>query len=129
VIVYARQRPKLRPAIRSSGLGLATVLELHRCGGYSAVLDIQDIPEKAKLALGSKARYFKCDLSKSEDIEQAVNQAVSWSKETDTKLGGVINSGGVAVAAKVSHPSVRCVPTNILPDNHRERCTSLLRYV
>jgi hypothetical protein len=83
---------------------MATVQEIHRCGGYSAVLDIQDIPEKAKLVLGSKVRYFKCDLSKTEDIDQAVNQASSWSKETNAKLGGVINSGGVAVAAKASHP-------------------------
>jgi NAD(P)-dependent dehydrogenase (short-subunit alcohol dehydrogenase family) len=101
VLLYAL---KLNPAIRSSGLGLATVLEIHRRGGYSAVLDIQNIPEKAKLALGSKARYFKCDLTKSGEIEQAVNQAVSWSKETNAKLGGVINSGGVAVAAKASDP-------------------------
>jgi len=86
-------------------LGLATVLEIHRCGGYSAVLDIQDIPEKAKLALGPKAHYFKCDLSKSGEIELAVDQAVSWSKETNAKLGGVINSGGVAVAAKASDPA------------------------
>jgi NAD(P)-dependent dehydrogenase (short-subunit alcohol dehydrogenase family) len=128
VLVYTQ---KLRPGIRSSGLGLATVLEIHRCGGYSAVIDIQDIPEKAKLALGSKARYFKCDLSKSGEIEQAVNQAVSWSKQTNAKLGGVINSGGVAVAAKASDPEIRhmLVPTNILADNHRERCITFFRHV
>jgi len=85
----------------SSGLGLATVRELQQCGGYSAVFDIQDIPDSEKQALGSHVRYFKCDLTKEESVEQAVNQAVAWSNETDAKLGGVINCGGVAVAQKM----------------------------
>ncbi|KIM31976.1 hypothetical protein M408DRAFT_327355 [Serendipita vermifera MAFF 305830] len=85
----------------SSGLGLATVLELCKCDGYVAVLDIQDMPGAAKRAMGSKARFFKCDLTKEQDVETAVNQTVEWSRETNAKLGGVINCGGVAVAQKV----------------------------
>ena len=83
-------------------MGLATALELCKCGGYSAILDIQDIPEAAKQSLGAKARYFKCDLTKEQDVEASVKQAVEWCKETNAKLGGVIHCGGVAVAQKVS---------------------------
>lgn len=81
---------------------MATVLELQKCGGYGAVLDIQDIPEAAKQALGPNARYFKCDLTKEQDVEAAVKKAVEWCKETNAKLGGVVHCGGVAVAQKVS---------------------------
>lgn len=89
------------PAIRSSGLGLATVLELHKSGAYVAILDIQDIPESEKHTLGTKARYFRTDLTKDAEIEQAVKDSVSWSKETNARIGGVVNCAGVAVAHKV----------------------------
>ncbi|CAG8770882.1 1976_t:CDS:2, partial [Acaulospora colombiana] len=86
--------------LRSSGLGLATTVELQRSGGFIAVLDIQDIPEEAKRTLGSQARYFKADLTKDAEIERAVNQSLEWSKQTGAVLGGVVNCGGVAVAQK-----------------------------
>ncbi|PVG00940.1 putative 3-hydroxyacyl-CoA dehydrogenase [Serendipita vermifera] len=85
----------------SSGLGLATTIELQKSGGFVAVLDIQDIPEDAKKMLGNKARYFKADLTKDAEIEQAVNQSLEWSKQTGAVLGGVVNCGGVAIAQKV----------------------------
>lgn len=106
---------------------MAAALEIHKCGGYIAVLDIQDVPERAQHILGSRASFFKCDLTKTEEIEQAVKQAVNWSREVNAKLGGVINCGGVAVAQKAGRcPTVRNKWTNVAADHHREGCTALV---
>ncbi|CCA67146.1 probable 3-hydroxyacyl-CoA dehydrogenase [Serendipita indica DSM 11827] len=85
----------------SSGLGLATCAELAKCGAYVATLDIQDLPDAYQRGGGDHIRYFKADLTRDSEIAEAVSQAVKWSKETGAKLGGVINCGGVATAAKM----------------------------
>jgi 3-hydroxyacyl-CoA dehydrogenase/3-hydroxy-2-methylbutyryl-CoA dehydrogenase len=82
-------------------LGLATTVELQKAGAFIAVLDIQDIPTEAKNVLGDRVRYFKADLTKDAELEQAVNQSLQWSRQTGAILGGVVNCGGVAVAQKV----------------------------
>jgi phosphoribosylaminoimidazolecarboxamide formyltransferase/IMP cyclohydrolase len=64
-------------------------------------MDIQDIPESARSTLGTKGRYFKTDLTKDAEVERAVEESVTWSKQTGAKLGGVVNCGGVVVAHKV----------------------------
>jgi NAD(P)-dependent dehydrogenase (short-subunit alcohol dehydrogenase family) len=95
-------RSFIHPATNSSsGLGLATVLELHKSGAYIAIIDIRDVPESAQRTLGTRSRYFKADLTKDAEIERAVKDSVTWSKQTGAKLGGVVNCAGVAVAQKV----------------------------
>lgn len=88
-------------ATRSSGLGLATILELCKSGAYAAVVDVQDIPEELQRDLGTKARYFKADLTQDEDVRRVARLANEWSKETGAKLGGVVNCAGVGTAQKV----------------------------
>ncbi|KAG8815901.1 hypothetical protein FRC19_000687 [Serendipita sp. 401] len=86
----------------SNGLGLATVIELVRNGGFVSVLDLKGLPEDIHQRLPrEQVRYFKTDLTKDQNIEAAVNQTIEWTKETGSKLGGVVNCGGIAVAQKV----------------------------
>jgi NADP-dependent 3-hydroxy acid dehydrogenase YdfG len=90
------------PAIRSSGLGLATASKLYENGAYIAILDLQEVPEAARESLKARSRYFKTDLTNDSQIENAVAQAVKWTKDTNAPLGGVVNCGGIAAAQKVS---------------------------
>lgn len=45
-------------------------------------------------------KYIKLDITSTSEIESAVQAVVSWTKETNALLGGVINCAGVGVAAK-----------------------------
>jgi 3-hydroxyacyl-CoA dehydrogenase/3-hydroxy-2-methylbutyryl-CoA dehydrogenase len=81
-------------------LGLATVECLIQNGAYVAILDLQDKNDLAR-RLGSKARFFKIDVSKSEDIKSAVDEIVSWKKEVRANIGGVICCAGILGPAKV----------------------------
>jgi len=85
----------------SSGLGLATVKILHQAGAYVAVLDLQDVPQDVKDICGSKVRVFKTDLTNAGEVENAVQGVVEWARSTKAILGGIVNSAGVASAAKV----------------------------
>ena len=84
---------------RSSGLGLATVQHLLDAGAYVANLDLH--PPKDELP-ASRVKYWKTNITNSEEVEKAVEASVAWSKETGAVLGGVINCAGVGTAAKVS---------------------------
>ncbi|KAF8649282.1 hypothetical protein AX16_005910 [Volvariella volvacea WC 439] len=83
----------------SSGLGLATVLDLLEVKAYVAVLDRS--PPPAELASSSRVKFFKLDITKNEQVEQAVEGAVQWTEQTGARLGGVVNCAGVASAAKI----------------------------
>ena len=85
----------------ASGLGLATVKTLHQAGAYIAVLDLQDVPQDVKDSCGSKVRFFKTDLTNAAEVEKAISGVVEWVRSTKANLGGVVNSAGVASAAKV----------------------------
>lgn len=83
----------------SSGLGLATVEDLLKSNGFVAVLDL-----RSSEALNvPKVKFIKCNITKVEEIEAAVEETVKWTAETGATLGGVINCAGVGTAAKVSY--------------------------
>lgn len=85
----------------ASGLGLATVKTLHQAGAHIAILDIQDVPQDFRDSCGAKVRFFKTDLTNAAEVEKAIQGVVEWVRSTKASLGGVVNSAGVASAAKV----------------------------
>ncbi|KAG6916467.1 hypothetical protein DXG01_006661 [Tephrocybe rancida] len=84
----------------SSGLGLATVLDLLSFSAYIAILDRSAPPESASLP-SSHTRYIQTDITEVSQIQAAVDATVQWAKETNAPLGGVINCAGVGTAAKI----------------------------
>lgn len=88
----------------SSGLGLATGEDLHSQGGYIAILDLnQDAGEEAVKQFGSRAKFFECDVTSTENIESAVKGAVDWVKSTGKPIGAIISGAGVGNPGKVCH--------------------------
>lgn len=51
--------------------------------------------------LGSSARFWTTDVTSTESIRAAVDQAMQWTKETGKPIGGVIPAAGVSSPAMV----------------------------
>lgn len=88
---------------RSSGLGLATVQDLIKGNAYVAILDLSP-PRDGGLASSQDQRciFIKTDITKHENVQEAVNRTVEWTKETGAVLGGVINCAGIGRPELVS---------------------------
>jgi NAD(P)-dependent dehydrogenase (short-subunit alcohol dehydrogenase family) len=82
----------------SSGLGLATVEELVALDAYVSILDRDSPPTHIS---SERIKFFKTDITVHSQVESAVEGTVSWTHETGSTLGGVINCAGVGVAAKI----------------------------
>lgn len=90
-----------------SGLGLATVHEIVRLGGYVAVLDYdQEAGERVVQLLQSCVLFCKCDVRSEEDVKKAIK--VVADKWKGKKIGGVVHCGGVGMAGKVSEFRPAC---------------------
>lgn len=86
----------------ASGLGLATVRDLHRLGGYVAILDLNaGQGDKIVQELGSRSKFFEADMSETESIEAAVKSTVDWAKQSNAPIGGVVPAAGVGNPAKL----------------------------
>ncbi|KAH6907036.1 3-hydroxyacyl-CoA dehydrogenase [Coprinopsis sp. MPI-PUGE-AT-0042] len=83
----------------SSGLGEATVQDLLAQEGYVAILDRSEPSET--LLRSSRVKYFAVDIREVDQISDAVENTVKWTKETGAVLGGVVNCAGVGTAAKI----------------------------
>ena len=83
----------------SSGLGLAATKLLSEQGANVAVLDIQECPNQS-----GQIRFWECDVSHDNRVEECVSEAIGWSKEQNKPLGGAVCSAGVGMAGRVSHP-------------------------
>ena len=82
----------------ASGLGLATVKDLHSHGGYIAVLDLRaDNGAKVEQELGSRTKFFEVDVTDTESLETTVTAIVQWVKQTGKAIGGVIPAAGVGL--------------------------------
>jgi len=85
-----------------SGLGLATARDLHSAGAYVSLFDLnEEAGETIVKELGNRAKFFECDVSQTESVENAVNGTAAWIKETGKHLGGVIAAAGVGAAQKI----------------------------
>ncbi|PLS02174.1 3-hydroxyacyl-CoA dehydrogenase [Neobacillus cucumis] len=82
----------------ASGLGEATVRQIIGLGGKAVILDQSD--EKGgslQNELGEAALFLKADVTKEEEILEAVNQAADFLGEINT----VVNCAGIGIADKV----------------------------
>jgi 3-hydroxyacyl-CoA dehydrogenase / 3-hydroxy-2-methylbutyryl-CoA dehydrogenase len=86
----------------ASGLGLATVKDLHSRGGYVAILDLNaDVGNKITQDLGSRCRFWEADMRDTGALESAVKSIADWTKQTNAPIGGVIPAAGVGLPAKL----------------------------
>ena len=101
---HITMKPENRTFIISggcSGLGLATARDLHAAGGYISLLDLNaDAGAELVSEFGSRARFFECDVSSTESVDEAVNKTVTWISQTGKELGGIIAAAGVGAAQK-----------------------------
>ncbi|KAF2770245.1 NAD(P)-binding protein [Teratosphaeria nubilosa] len=87
----------------ASGLGLATVRELHSQGGYIAILDLnadQGAPIVSELG-PERAHFEETDMSDTESVQAAVKSVVAWIQKTGKPMAGVIPAAGVGLPAKL----------------------------
>ncbi|WPH00587.1 Hypothetical protein R9X50_00341700 [Acrodontium crateriforme] len=87
----------------ASGLGEATVRDLHAHGGYIAILDLNvDNGERIVRELGAdRTSFFEVDISDPESTASAVKKAMTWIKTTGKPIGGVIPAAGVGMPGKL----------------------------
>ncbi|MFB5283926.1 3-hydroxyacyl-CoA dehydrogenase [Peribacillus sp. Hz7] len=82
----------------ASGLGKATVQHIVENGGKAVILDLFE-ENGAQLAkqYGESVLFVKTDVTKEEDVQRAVDQAVQRFGQINT----VVNCAGIAIAKKV----------------------------
>ncbi|KAK5170875.1 uncharacterized protein LTR77_004019 [Saxophila tyrrhenica] len=86
----------------ASGLGLATVEDLHAHGGYIAIIDINaETGSKTVERLGERVKFYEADSRDTTALEAAVNHISTWTKQTNAPIGGVIPAAGVGFPAKL----------------------------
>ncbi|MBP6514769.1 MAG: SDR family NAD(P)-dependent oxidoreductase [Steroidobacteraceae bacterium] len=82
----------------ASGLGLAVARRIVAAGGRAALLDVQaEAGAAAAAELGDSARFFRCDVTSEQGVNEAVKAAHDW-------LGGLtlaVNCAGVIGAGKL----------------------------
>lgn len=69
----------------------------------NAFVSILDLSRSPGVPNDPKVKFIKCDITKVEEIEAAVEETVKWTAETGATLGGVVNCAGVGTAAKVTY--------------------------
>ncbi len=83
----------------ASGLGGASVRQLHAHGGRVVIADLNETAGQSLAAeLGERVRFVKCDVSSEADGRAAVAAAV----QAFGGLQGLVNCAGVATGEKVS---------------------------
>lgn len=87
----------------ASGLGLATVRDLHGQGGYVAILDLNaENGERIVKELGAdRVNFFETDISDSDSVEAAVSAIAAWVKKTGKAVAAVIPAAGVGNPGKL----------------------------
>lgn len=82
----------------ASGLGFATAQMIVKNGGNAVLLDINTITgEQATIELGQNTKFIKTDVSNEEQVQNAIDTAVS----TFAGLHGIVNCAGVGPAMRV----------------------------
>lgn len=100
----------------ASGLGLATVRDLHAHGAYVSILDMNaSNGEDAVQSLGAeRAKFFETDVTDTSSLEAAVNGTAAWIKTTNAPAGGVVAAAGVGNPAKLIDRHNKPVPMKAL---------------
>ncbi|EMC98739.1 hypothetical protein BAUCODRAFT_379445 [Baudoinia panamericana UAMH 10762] len=99
----------------ASGLGLATVRELHSQGGYIAILDLNaENGNQVAAQLGPRTKFFEVDISDPTSVATAVSSLVAWTRQTAKPLGGVIPAAGVGFPGKLIDRNNEPIPLDHL---------------
>lgn len=70
----------------------------------------------------SRVKFHKIDITKVEEIQDAIDQTVQWTQDTKAPLGGVIHCAGIGAASVVSDCTVaKNVKLRYHPTASRER--------
>ena len=86
----------------ASGLGLATVRDLHGRGAYIAILDLNsENGGRVVTELGQRTKFFETDMTETESVEAAVGGVRDWIQTTNKPIGGVVPAAGVGNPAKL----------------------------
>jgi 3-hydroxyacyl-CoA dehydrogenase / 3-hydroxy-2-methylbutyryl-CoA dehydrogenase len=86
----------------ASGLGLATVRELHSQGGYIAILDLNaDNGSKLVSELGPRTKFWEVDISDTDSVQSAVKGIGEWIQETGKAMAGIVPAAGVGLPGKL----------------------------
>lgn len=90
----------------SSGLGLATVLELLDGGGYVSILDLQppvptSNPEVPSDLPEDRVKFIETDVTKLVELELAVDASAAWATENGAPLAGVVNCAGIGIPTRM----------------------------
>ncbi|KAF8909940.1 3-hydroxy-acyl-CoA-dehydrogenase [Mucidula mucida] len=92
----------------SSGLGLATVHDLLAAKAYVSIVDrappASDLPN---------TKFFKTDITKVDQTQDAVDKTVAWTIDTGAPLGGVINCAGIGTSAKIIDANNEAHPLDV----------------
>ncbi|MDR6125009.1 3-hydroxyacyl-CoA dehydrogenase/3-hydroxy-2-methylbutyryl-CoA dehydrogenase [Bacillus sp. SLBN-46] len=82
----------------ASGLGEATVRNIVGKGGKAVIFDqSEENGKRLESELGEAVLFLKADVTKEEDIQEAVNKASDFLGEVNT----VVNCAGIGIAEKV----------------------------
>jgi 3-hydroxyacyl-CoA dehydrogenase / 3-hydroxy-2-methylbutyryl-CoA dehydrogenase len=82
----------------ASGLGEATVRNIVEKGGKAVIFDqSEENGKRLESELGEAVLFLKADVTKEEDIQEAVNKAADFLGEVNT----VVNCAGIGIAEKV----------------------------
>ncbi|KAF2719831.1 NAD(P)-binding protein [Polychaeton citri CBS 116435] len=87
----------------ASGLGAASVRDLHSHGGYVAVLDLNSDNGNALVKeLGNdRVHFWECDVTSTASIEAVISGVAEWVKQTKAQIGGVLAAAGVGSPGKL----------------------------
>ncbi|WP_413303064.1 3-hydroxyacyl-CoA dehydrogenase [Bacillus sp. 1P10SD] len=82
----------------ASGLGEATVRNIFEKGGKAVIFDqSEEKGKRLESELGEAVLFLKVDVTKEEDIHEAVNKAADFLGEVNT----LVNCAGIGIAEKV----------------------------
>jgi 3-hydroxyacyl-CoA dehydrogenase / 3-hydroxy-2-methylbutyryl-CoA dehydrogenase len=82
----------------ASGLGEATVRKIVGSGGKAVIFDqSEENGVKLQNELGDAVLFIKADVTKDEDVQEAVNQAAEYMGS----VNAVVNCAGIGIAEKV----------------------------
>ena len=85
-----------------SGIGLAVAKLYAKYGANVAMVDVNDRCQKEAAAIGSQAKYFRCDVRKEDEAAHTV-EAV---KESFGKIDILVNNAGINVRKTVLDTTV-----------------------